>query len=154
MDMKSGCSINTSSEGKRRIDKLDDGSVTLADTLSICSSESDETSCSQVSISDTWYDKNYRTTSRHVPLGLEQNIPALKKVTKHVTFSNTVQLNFIPTRLDLGLIKHYIWWSQSEIQYFKMEANRDLANYICLHKCSAKEALTKLYQHSIEELDK
>lgn len=143
MNTLTGNSIHT--EGKKLVDKQDDetSSVTQSDTLSMYSSESDKTCSSRFSVTEAIYDKYYRTTADQIPLGLEENMPIPRKM---VTFSSTIQVSLIPCRGELDLIKHHLWWSQNDVQYFKMDAHEEVTRYTVLHKCSVKEGLTNLYQ--------
>ena len=143
--------FNKNCERKKFIDKQDDetASVTQADSQSIYSSGSDKRSSSRLDTADSIYDKNYRTTADHIPLGLDENMPTPRK---NVTFSNTVRVCLIPCRRELDVIKHHLWWSPYDIEFFKLEAYDEIKHYIETHKCSVKEGLTKLYQPSKEEV--
>ena len=145
--------FSSNTEKKKVIDKQDDetASVSQADSQSLYSAESDKPYSSRSGTADDVYDKtNYHPTADHIPLGLEENMPTPRK---NVTFSNTVRVCLIPCRKELDVIKHHLWWSPYDIDFFKLEAYDEMKHYIESNKCSVKDALTKLYQPSKEEVE-
>lgn len=145
-----GTAYNNNGDGKTLVDKQDDDttSITQTDSQSVYSSESDQLCNSRVGTA--LYDKNYRTTADHIPLGLEKNMPTPRK---NVRFSNTVRVCLIPCRRELEVIKNRLWWSPYDVEFFKMDAYEEMKHYIELHKCSVKDGLTNLYQPSKQELE-
>ena len=144
---------------KRIDEKYDDETASITQNEIITKMDTSRASMHSISspnpspsprMSEAIYDKNYRTTADHIPLGLETNLPTPRK---RVRFSKTVRVVLITCRSELCMMSRYsIWWSAADFDSFKAHAFEEIKQFITFHGCSIKDGLFHLYQPSEEDL--
>lgn len=147
--------LNSTSE-KQIDEKNDDGTASITQNEIKTTMDTSRSILSMSSpspsprMSEAVYDKNYRTTADHIPLGLETNMPTPRK---KVRFSKTVRVVCIPCRSDFCTMSRYsTWWSVADIDSFKEHAFEEMRQFITFHGCSIKDGLSRLYQPTEEDL--
>ena len=62
------------------------------------------------------------------------------------SFSNTVTIYYIPTRIELAQYASDIWWTNFDCREFKMAAFEEVSEFISKNNCTLKDAAHMLYQ--------
>ena len=83
----------------------------------------------------------------------DTNYEDIRKATpacRHISFSDDVNTVFIPTRSELHLYTHQLYWSRSDFRFFKREATKELQQVVVREGISPKDAIKLLYQPRME----